>query len=199
MNDQTHASGGMRFLTVDEILGEHERLLAAHSAQADLPRVRGFVERLAESGAHFDEASERKAIQGTLDYWTSELAKHPHEHEATAPRRRSIRDFDADALRALQGDFANPFGGFADRMGALRREDRHSPTAIVQLMPQDHLKVEYSYNYVLRLETTAGFVPAERDPGSTDTRNLGAFIRPVFMYGYPPAPLGQIAPPPDGG
>ncbi|HET9370771.1 MAG TPA: hypothetical protein VFO19_11010 [Vicinamibacterales bacterium] len=72
-------------------------------------------------------------------------------------------------------------------------------TAIVQLMPQEHLKVEYSYNYVLRLETTAGFVPAERDPGSTDTRHLGAFIKPVFMYGYPPAPLGQIAPPPDGG
>jgi hypothetical protein len=36
--------------------------------------------------------------------------------------------------------------------------------------------------YVLHLETTRGFVPAERDPGSRDTRNLGVFIRPQFFY-----------------
>ncbi len=134
MNDQTRASGGTRFLTVDEILSEHERLLAAHSAQADVPRVRSFVERLEDSGVHFDEASERKAIQGTLDYWTSELVKHPDEHEATAQRRRSIREFDAEALRALQHGFSNPFGGIAERMGALGRDDRRSPAAIVQLI-----------------------------------------------------------------
>lgn len=37
--------------------------------------------------------------------------------------------------------------------------------------------------YVLHLETTNGFVPAETDPGATDTRNLGVFIRPTFSYG----------------
>jgi hypothetical protein len=136
MNDQTRASGGTRFLTIEEILSEHERLLAAHSAQADVPRVRGFVDRLQDSGVHFDEASERKAIQGTLDYWTSELAKHPDEHEATAQRRRSIREFDADALRALQHDFSNPFGGIAERMDALGRDDRRSPATIVQLIAE---------------------------------------------------------------
>jgi hypothetical protein len=36
--------------------------------------------------------------------------------------------------------------------------------------------------YVLHLETTAGFVPAERDPASTDTRNLGVFVKPTFSY-----------------
>jgi hypothetical protein len=36
--------------------------------------------------------------------------------------------------------------------------------------------------YVLHLETGQGFVPAERDPHSTDTRHLGVFIRPTFAY-----------------
>jgi hypothetical protein len=134
MNDQSHAAGGTRFLTVDEILSEHERLLAAHSAHADVPGIRAFVYRVEESGVHFDEASERKAIQGMLDYWTSELAKHPQEQDSTAQRRRSIREFDAEALKALQRDFANPFGGIADRLDALSKEDRRSPVAIVQLV-----------------------------------------------------------------
>jgi hypothetical protein len=40
----------------------------------------------------------------------------------------------------------------------------------------------HSYTYVLKLTTAAGFVPAESEPGSTDTRNLGVFVRPSFVY-----------------
>lgn len=36
--------------------------------------------------------------------------------------------------------------------------------------------------YILHLETTRGFVPAERDPASHDTRTLGVFIRTTFSY-----------------
>jgi hypothetical protein len=36
--------------------------------------------------------------------------------------------------------------------------------------------------YVLHLETARGFVPAQRDAGSKDARNLGVFIRPTFDY-----------------
>jgi hypothetical protein len=35
--------------------------------------------------------------------------------------------------------------------------------------------------YVLRLRTTAGFVPADVEPGSTDRRFLGAFADLTFF------------------
>lgn len=36
--------------------------------------------------------------------------------------------------------------------------------------------------YVLHLEAASHFVPAERSPGSGDTRNLGVFVKPTFSY-----------------
>ncbi|MEO8484371.1 MAG: hypothetical protein ABI634_19345 [Acidobacteriota bacterium] len=36
--------------------------------------------------------------------------------------------------------------------------------------------------YVLHLEATNHFVPAERNPGSTDRRNLAVFVKPTFVY-----------------
>jgi len=50
-----------------------------------------------------------------------------------------------------------------------------------------------SYAYVLRLSTTAGYVPKDHEP-SSDTRNLGVFLKPVFMYGEPPRTLGPSTP-----
>jgi hypothetical protein len=134
MNNPSHATASPRLLTVESILTEHEQLLAAQADREDVDQIRGFVDRLVESGVYFDEAFERKAIQGTLDYWTSELAKYPADQDSTGQRRRSIREFDADALQALQGDFRNPFDGIADRMPSLSPGERHSPAAILRLI-----------------------------------------------------------------
>jgi hypothetical protein len=134
MSNHSQASDSARLLTVEGILVEHEQLLAAQADREDAQQIRGFVDRLEASGAYFDEASERKAIQGTLDYWTSELAKYPADQDSTGQRRRSICDFDADALQALQRDFQNPFGGIADRTLSLTPGQRHSPAAILRLI-----------------------------------------------------------------
>ena len=52
-----------------------------------------------------------------------------------------------------------------------------------------------SYAYVFEITTSDGYVPKDREP-STDSRNLGVFLKPVFMYGQPPRTLG---PSPQGG
>jgi len=131
MNDPSHAPASRRLLTVERVLIEHEQLLAAQAERDDVQQVRGFVDRLEQSGAYFDEAFERKAIQGTLDYWTSELAKHATTHNLAGQKRRAIREFDAEALKALQGEFENPFVGIADRMRSL---GKHSAPAAVRLI-----------------------------------------------------------------
>ena len=61
--------------------------------------------------------------------------------------------------------------------------------ARVRLVPDPPMDVHKSFPYVLHLSTTAGFVPADTDSGSTDTRNLGVFVRPSFMYGPHGEPL----------
>jgi hypothetical protein len=132
MNNERAQTDSTPFLTVDAILAEHEALLAAQSAHEDIAQIRAFVDRLAASGAYFDEAVERKAIQGTLDYWTSELARQQTDEEPTGLRRRSIREFDAEALKALQHDFENPFGHVADAIESLGQEERHSAPAILK-------------------------------------------------------------------
>jgi hypothetical protein len=33
---------------------------------------------------------------------------------------------------------------------------------------------------LLRIETEAGFYPRDFDPGSTDTRHLGVFVKPTY-------------------
>jgi hypothetical protein len=53
--------------------------------------------------------------------------------------------------------------------------------SVVLTVPR-FFKYHQSYAYVLHLSTTAGFVPAQDDPGSHDTRNLGVFLRPSFVY-----------------
>jgi hypothetical protein len=52
---------------------------------------------------------------------------------------------------------------------------------------------------VLRLSTTAGFVPADTDSGSTDTRYLGVFVHVSFMYGPHGEPLASPLPATPGG
>jgi hypothetical protein len=139
MTNDNQDAGGPLFLTVDGILSEHERLLCAQSAQSDRPdllqdllQIRGFVERLTRSGAYFDEASERKAAQGILDYWTSELAKHQADEGMSGQSRRTIYEFNAQALRALQHDFENPFGRVSELMDSLSQADRHSAAVILK-------------------------------------------------------------------
>jgi hypothetical protein len=38
-----------------------------------------------------------------------------------------------------------------------------------------------SYIWMLTLESSAGFVPADLEPGSTDTRLLGVLVRPMVF------------------
>jgi hypothetical protein len=130
MNDESHQSGSVLFLTVDAVLAEHEHLLAAQSAQEDLSQVQSFVDALTRSGAYFDEPLERKALQGTLDYWTSELARHQTDEEPAGQRRRAIQEFNAEALQALQRDFDNPFAHISDAINALKPEERNSATIL---------------------------------------------------------------------
>jgi hypothetical protein len=67
--------------------------------------------------------------------------------------------------------------------------------ARVRIAPGPAMDVHSSFPYVLHLTTTDGFVPATTDPGAVDTRNLGVFVRPSFMYG----PHGEPLPPPASG
>ncbi len=71
--------------------------------------------------------------------------------------------------------------------------------ARVRLVPDSPMDVHKSFPYVLHLSTTAGFVPAETDSGSTDTRYLGVFVRPSFMYGPHGEPLALPSPASPGG
>ncbi|MEO7191062.1 MAG: hypothetical protein ABI051_08395 [Vicinamibacterales bacterium] len=52
----------------------------------------------------------------------------------------------------------------------------------VQIGSLEGERYHQSYAYVLHMTTSNGFVPAEREPGSKDTRNLGVFVRPRFVY-----------------
>jgi hypothetical protein len=65
-------------------------------------------------------------------------------------------------------------------------------TGTLRLIPGDPVYIGTSYAYVWTMSTTAGFVPAEIDPDSADTRNLGVFVKPVFEA--QPAP-GQTSAP----
>jgi hypothetical protein len=136
MNTDGEPDDNAPFLTVEAVLAAHEHLLSAQDADGRLARVRGFVERLIASGAIFDEAGERKALQGTLDYWTSELTAQAPDQDAAGHRRPMIRDFDAGALTARQHEFENPFGVLAERVGALDADRRRSPTAIIELIQE---------------------------------------------------------------
>jgi len=72
-------------------------------------------------------------------------------------------------------------------------------TGTLRLIPGDPVYIGTSYAYVWTMSTTAGFVPAEVDEGSTDTRSLGVFVKPVFeslpASGQPSAPVST----PDAG
>jgi len=94
----------------------------------------------------------------------------------------AIRSDDAPLTRVtlnLSTRVANTFtvsmGGRSTRV-ALPADGR----ATIILSPRGGFRYKTSYAYVLRMTTTAGFVPAEVDTGSTDTRNLGVYVRPVF-------------------
>lgn len=71
--------------------------------------------------------------------------------------------------------------------------------ARVRIAPGAALDVHHSFPYVLHLSTTDGFVPAKTDPGATDDRNLGVFVRPSFMYGPHGEPLPLPPPGTSGG
>ncbi len=62
-------------------------------------------------------------------------------------------------------------------------------SADVGLTPRDQIDVHESFPYVLHLSATNGFVPAQTDPGATDDRYLGVFVRLAFMYGLRGEPL----------
>src|SRR5262249_1260575 len=52
--------------------------------------------------------------------------------------------------------------------------------------PRTGIWAHGSYGVLLHLTTSAGFVPAETDPHSTDKRFLGVFVRPKFVVADPP-------------
>jgi hypothetical protein len=52
----------------------------------------------------------------------------------------------------------------------------------VQVSRPEGVRYHQSHAYVLTLTTANGFVPAEREPGSGDTRNLGVFVQSSFFY-----------------
>ncbi len=71
-------------------------------------------------------------------------------------------------------------GRFADRSFTAHVLANGS-TAVTLLRPTPFRYHDNSV-YVLHLETSSGFVPAERDPASRDTRRLGVFVKPTFSY-----------------
>ncbi len=73
----------------------------------------------------------------------------------------------------------NEFGfDMQGRSGSLTLEA--GQTGRIQLVPGRPLRMAASYAYLWTMTTTDGFVPAETEPGSTDDRNLGVFVKPVF-------------------
>jgi hypothetical protein len=53
--------------------------------------------------------------------------------------------------------------------------------AVLQLTPTASFHhPERGYYYVVTMTTADGFVPSEREAASTDARNLGVFVKPVF-------------------
>ena len=73
--------------------------------------------------------------------------------------------------------------------------------ARVRVAPKDFLEVHkgFGYPYVLHFSTANGFVPAQTDPGSADTRYLGVFVKLSFMYGPQGEPLAPAPPAKPGG
>lgn len=58
-------------------------------------------------------------------------------------------------------------------------------SATLTFTPRPGVWAHASYGLVLRLTTTHGFIPAQVEPPSTDTRNLGVFIQPTFVVAEP--------------
>lgn len=94
------------------------------------------------------------------------------------PLRRVEFIFDAPIDNTVSGSFGGRPIAASFRAGGQAIVNVAQPTAGRYL---------HSYTYLLKLTTTNGFVPAGRDPASTDTRNLGVFVRPSFVY-YEAAP-----------
>jgi hypothetical protein len=86
---------------------------------------------------------------------------------------------------------------FGGRSGRIDLPERGFSKVRIAVGPT--MDVHRSFPYVLRLSTTAGFVPADTDSGSTDTRYLGVFVRVSFMYGPHGEPLALPLPATPGG
>jgi len=71
-------------------------------------------------------------------------------------------------------------GRFADRSFSAHVL-ANGRTAVTVQRPTPFLYHDNSV-YVFHMETSSGFVPAKRDPASTDTRTLGVFVKPTFFY-----------------
>lgn len=88
-------------------------------------------------------------------------------------------------LRRVEIAFSGPIdnsvsGSFGGR--PVQATLRGGGQSIVQVSQPKAGRYLHSYTYILKLTTANGFVPAEREPGSQDTRNLGVFVRPSFVY-----------------
>ena len=86
---------------------------------------------------------------------------------------------------------------FGGRSGSVSLPERGF--ARIRIAPGPAMDVHRSFPYVLHLSTTAGFVPADTDSGSTDTRYLGVFVHVSFMYGPHGEPLSSPPPATPGG
>jgi hypothetical protein len=100
-------------------------------------------------------------------------------------------------LRRVDLTFSAPIentvtGTFADR--SIDVSVREGSDASVQIARPEPGRYLHSYTYILKLTTTNGFVPSERDPSSNDTRNLGVFVKLAFAYDEPAgAPTGRVS------
>ena len=88
-------------------------------------------------------------------------------------------------LRRVDLVFSSPIentvsGSFADR--SIDVSVRAGSDASVQIARPEAGRYLHSYTYILKLTTTSGFVPSERDPEAKDTRNLGVFVKLDFVY-----------------
>jgi hypothetical protein len=99
-----------------------------------------------------------------------------------------------DVTTRVANTFTFSFGG---RSGRIDLPEHGS--AKIRIAPGPAMDVHHSFPYVLRLSTTAGFVPADTDSGSTDTRYLGVFVHVSFMYGPHGEPLASPLPATPGG
>ena len=89
------------------------------------------------------------------------------------PPSRVRIEFSGPIANTIEGHFADrPFSTSLPAGGKVA----------VTLANPTPFRYHQNWVYVFHLEVENGFVPAETEPGSTDRRRLGVFMKPIFEY-----------------